>query len=358
MKDKNVIAGLLEDISMDALLYFTTHALVVVAVCALTFFLLGLYVGFLTWGKFKRRARAYYEEIQLQRSEIANLKRRLSERNKDEPEEDASPSPTPVVNLAPPPRESLASVVLGKPPPSATSLPLAPEPSVSPEPTLTPTAPKAPEPLPKVEAKATESEPALKTEAPPEAKVSHVPKKKVESAPKPSSQIPGTLKEKTKHAPPEPDSPATTESSIASARGAITQALVRSVDEPRADSPKMNGAEPAVAFESKAAAPSSSEVESSLRSGIAVNDERLGIVYHTRPERYDDLTLLRGIGEALHLKLQEHGVYTFRQIALWTEDNIKEFDIRLAAKDRIHREQWVKQARNLHFLKYGEQIQA
>jgi NADH-quinone oxidoreductase subunit E len=93
-----------------------------------------------------------------------------------------------------------------------------------------------------------------------------------------------------------------------------------------------------------------------LLSGHAARDEKLGLVFHSRPERYDDLTLLRGIGDALHTKLQEHGIYTFRQIALWTEEHIREFDSRLVAKDRIRREQWVKQARNLHFLKYGEQI--
>ena len=60
-----------QDVSLDALIYFATHSLLIVTLSAVVFFLMGLWVGWLTWAKFKRRARAYSEELQIQRREIA-----------------------------------------------------------------------------------------------------------------------------------------------------------------------------------------------------------------------------------------------------------------------------------------------
>ena len=41
------------------------------------------------------------------------------------------------------------------------------------------------------------------------------------------------------------------------------------------------------------------------------------------------------------------GVYTYAQIAAWNDEHIREFSSRLAFKDRIHRERWVEQAKEL-----------
>jgi len=49
----------------------------------------------------------------------------------------------------------------------------------------------------------------------------------------------------------------------------------------------------------------------------------------------------------LEQRLHEFGIYTYEQIASWTEDQIKELSSRLAFKDRIHREKWVEQAKRL-----------
>jgi predicted flap endonuclease-1-like 5' DNA nuclease len=56
---------------------------------------------------------------------------------------------------------------------------------------------------------------------------------------------------------------------------------------------------------------------------------------------------MKGIAKVLEQRLHEFGIYTYEQIASWTEDQIKEFSSRLAFKDRIHREKWVEQARKL-----------
>jgi predicted flap endonuclease-1-like 5' DNA nuclease len=76
-------------------------------------------------------------------------------------------------------------------------------------------------------------------------------------------------------------------------------------------------------------------------------DPKLGLIYKTRPEKTDDLTALKGIAQVLEQRLHDFGIYTYAQIAAWDEDRIKEFSARLAFKDRIQREHWVEQARQL-----------
>jgi hypothetical protein len=56
---------------------------------------------------------------------------------------------------------------------------------------------------------------------------------------------------------------------------------------------------------------------------------------------------MKGIAKVLEQRLHEFGIYTYKQIAVWTEEQIKEFSSRLAFKDRIHREKWVEQAQKL-----------
>jgi hypothetical protein len=87
------------------------------------------------------------------------------------------------------------------------------------------------------------------------------------------------------------------------------------------------------------------------------HDNEYGFVYTRRPDVVDDLKEIKGVGEALALKLNEAGVYTFRQIAIWDEDMAGRFAERLDAfKDRVIRDQWIEQAAELHFQKYGERL--
>ena len=347
-----MLERLTQDLSLDALLFFGTHSLLVVAICAGTFFSIGLWVGYLTWAKFKRRARAYFEELQLQRSEIANLKRRITQESVDNLPAptigllEATPQETPTAELLQktviptviePKRESLAETVLKRTkkevvldrPRKATVL----EAEISPplveiKPTPSEAAPVANQnitaisPLPSIdEVRAEESSLADKLEAK-EAEPVAIPLE-----PPPLRNL---------------------------ATRPLTQALAKSVED--AKRPSAESANGTLGGSLREEAPN--DLEAGLKKGHAAIDEKLGIVYHKRPERYDDLTLLRGVGDALQTKLHELGIYTFRQIAQWTDENIHELDIRLVAKDRIRREQWVKQARNLHFLKYGEQLKA
>jgi large subunit ribosomal protein L21 len=61
----------------------------------------------------------------------------------------------------------------------------------------------------------------------------------------------------------------------------------------------------------------------------------------------DDLTRISGIGPVIHKKLNEICVTTFAEIAAWTDAQSSEFDEKLAFKDRVAREDWISQAKDL-----------
>ena len=70
----------------------------------------------------------------------------------------------------------------------------------------------------------------------------------------------------------------------------------------------------------------------------------------------DDLKQISGIGPKLELLLHGLGVHTFRQVALWSEEDIERVDAQLERfRGRIRREHWVEGAREEFQRKYGTQ---
>lgn len=61
----------------------------------------------------------------------------------------------------------------------------------------------------------------------------------------------------------------------------------------------------------------------------------------------DDLTRIKGIGPKLGKRLNELGIYHFKQIADWSVDQADWVDDYLAFNGRVARDAWVKQARLL-----------
>lgn len=61
----------------------------------------------------------------------------------------------------------------------------------------------------------------------------------------------------------------------------------------------------------------------------------------------DDLTKIKGIGPKLSAKLNALGIYHFRQIAHWNENEALWIDDHLSFKGRVDREKWIPQARGL-----------
>ncbi len=93
-----------------------------------------------------------------------------------------------------------------------------------------------------------------------------------------------------------------------------------------------------------------------LDAGNARVDDDLGLLFDAPPAAADDLTRIKGIATVLNRKLNDFGVYTYRQIAGWDESVVGEFSKRLSFKDRVQRDDWVGQARRLHSEINGEAL--
>ena len=71
----------------------------------------------------------------------------------------------------------------------------------------------------------------------------------------------------------------------------------------------------------------------------------------------DDLKKIYGIGPVLEKRLNSLGVYFFREIAMWTQEDVLRYEEHLKEfPNRIERDHWVEGAREQHFKKYGEQL--
>ena len=73
--------------------------------------------------------------------------------------------------------------------------------------------------------------------------------------------------------------------------------------------------------------------------------ETRGTIYTEAPETRDDLKRISGIAEVLEARLNDYGIYTFKQIMEWSPNAIEEFSRLLTFKDRIERDDWLGQAR-------------
>lgn len=91
-------------------------------------------------------------------------------------------------------------------------------------------------------------------------------------------------------------------------------------------------------------------------SELTRTDPKLGLVYTQAPAIQDDLMAIKGVAKVLNGKLNQLGVYTYKQIANWDETTINEFSKVLSFKNRVQKDDWIGQAKALHQQKYGESI--
>lgn len=76
----------------------------------------------------------------------------------------------------------------------------------------------------------------------------------------------------------------------------------------------------------------------------------------TPPSSADNLEEISGVGPVLHQKLNQLGIYQFRQIANFSSQDTAWLANQLQAfKNRMTRDDWVGQARDLYHKKYGNQ---
>jgi len=304
----------LQTLSSDALIYMLLHSSVFVLILGLAFFIIGMLFGRATWGRYKQQARNMAAEIEMQRGELATLKRKLGEHAV-----------------------------------RASNIPMATETFAS--------APSVVAPAPEQEAASTSQAPSVSSDTLPKPNLpatdtANVSTSERSKSPKHKNLIKVKSTETMPHPEPIAEIPhSTTNSATPSPLAAII------APHPPVVAPKEK---PQV--ESLATASAIMDIIPALPELPATTqpveimpelDPRLGLVFKSRPPQSDDLTAMKGIAKVLEQRLHEFGIYTYRQIALWDENQIKEFSSRLAFKDRIHRENWVEQAKKLHTEKHG-----
>lgn len=305
-----------ESLSTEPLFYMLMHSGAFVCVLGFIFFVVGLLFGYATWGRYKRQTRQLLGEAHAMKDEIANLKRKVG---------DHSVLSGPAIAMATEtihmPKKEGTTAADAVPAVTAETITTrdirlsatAPQPAVPPAAPTAPAGAQTPEPLSAVPSSAelTKASITLSTaELPPPAR--H------------ASPLAAII---TPHVKEEPvageGAHSTTEGLVpADILPALTELLLPALPELEAQP----------------------QLELNLDSEL---DPKLGLIYKTPPEKKDDLTALRGIAKVLEKRLHEFGIYTYAQIAAWDEDHIREFSARLAFKDRIHREHWVEQARQL-----------
>lgn len=380
-------------VSPDPLVFFFTHSTTFVLVCGAVFFILGLIFGRLTWGRFKRQTRLLIAEAEGQKNEIVTLKRKLAEMaarsgissggvetNGHEEDKNIGQSDPVMASFL-----ATASTIL---PATDSGVPVikpAPAPEASPEPAPTPiplskllevrAKPQSPAPAASEAPPAPVVEAAKPSVAPPAAEAETATENVISTATPEAG--PMSAGEASKPAAAENPAAAAPENEAAAVSPATADLIKAKRDALRAliegsritlpapispadvedeiEEPETIGAEAApaesAATEKPASPPSASSSDQRLHS-----DPYLGLIYTSPPSHSDDLTHLKGVASVIERRLNEFGVYTFKQIALWTEEHVREFSRRLSFKDRIGRERWVEQARELHFQKYNERV--
>ncbi len=97
------------------------------------------------------------------------------------------------------------------------------------------------------------------------------------------------------------------------------------------------------------------EAMNDLIRGLAEDRQAAGPA--TPPAEQDDLKLISGIGPVLEGKLNGAGITTYRQIAVLTDDEIERLESEVINfSGRVHRDDWIGQAKTLYLKKHGKAI--
>ncbi|MEO0444793.1 MAG: hypothetical protein AAF191_01820 [Verrucomicrobiota bacterium] len=91
-----------------------------------------------------------------------------------------------------------------------------------------------------------------------------------------------------------------------------------------------------------------------MEDGQAERDSRFGLVYRRRPSYVDRLHAIKGVGAKMESRLNDLGIFRYRQIANWTDRNIRSISDTLRLSGRVERERWVAQAAELAELTEAE----
>lgn len=126
----------------------------------------------------------------------------------------------------------------------------------------------------------------------------------------------------------------------------------RRLSQPEADPASLDIARRSLADSEKRLVSATSEMERlQNQMRVLLRVEETNAAHADVPD--DDLTQIKGIKKIISEQLRAHGIRTWRQIALWNEDEQRAFSELLAFKNRATREQWQEQARALHEAAHG-----
>lgn len=333
----------LQSLSAEPLVYMLMHSGAFVTALGIIFFLIGLLFGRLTWGRYKAQSRALRAEAEAMKEELASLKRKLGDLSvKSGP---AVPIVTEMIALpkkdkdspAAPPVTAAAAPETKK---SADNSPLPPA-SMPPPPVSAPAPGQSDRPAANVIKSRTPPEPESASNGILAPSAAPTPESASEAAAAPASTPSPSQPAHASVAIPMTPEAASAAASLASPLAAIiTPAPKKELDPVLGKGMLMLPEIPLADSQQTSTAPKFIKPDFDF-------DPQLGLIYRTKPENSDDLTALRGVARALEQRLHALGVYTYEQIASWTQDQVREFSTRLAFKDRIEREQWVEQAREL-----------
>ena len=316
----------LQSLSAEPLIYMLMHSGAFVTVLGLVFFMIGLLFGRATWGKYMRQTQELRTESAALKEEIADLKRKLGE-----------------LAVRPGPSVGIITETLTMPPREP-----APTPHVqqtisshaAPAYSASPPAFEPPRALPNVIVSKSPAKQAEVAEA-------QLPTQAVADSPEAAPLV---------QEPPSIPPPAAGNIWVSANPPASTGLGETS---PRAVSPLASIITPSHTSAGELNGEVLSEIPTLPEFPLPAHADpvkaevkpefhpHLGLIYKARPAEVDDLTALKGVARTLEQRLHVLGVYTFEQIAGWTKDQVREFSARLAFKDRIEREQWVEQAREL-----------
>ncbi len=94
------------------------------------------------------------------------------------------------------------------------------------------------------------------------------------------------------------------------------------------------------------------DLEEEMNSSIPILSNALK---ESEVEEIDDLKKIKGVGVKLEKLLHSLGVYTFKQIAEWSEKDVQKVDSYLKFPGRIERDGWIEQAKALYEEKLKRQ---
>ncbi len=111
--------------------------------------------------------------------------------------------------------------------------------------------------------------------------------------------------------------------------------------------------------------PDAAEKHKASRKRLSEAEHRLTIALEERDRsrrhvravgRPDNLMLIKGVKTVLNSQLHAYGIFTYRQIAAWDSEDMQAFSELLSFKQRISRDKWQEQARQLHEARHGERL--